>query len=295
MTTSIEIGPNGVDCRVPAECTLATKEGQWSGADLRRYDFHGQRTHVPPLRDLAVITYHSRADIALQCGRISDQNQMRPWDLSILRPGLESRWRWASSFKATVIYLSERKLAAVAEEVFDRDIKSVSINESFRLKDWVIRNAVISLTSELDSDNLGGPLYSDCIVTQLCVHLLRHYASVELRLPRCTGALNPRQSRLVSEYVEDNLAGDLSLQTLASVAEISAYHFARLFKKRFGTPPHAYVQQKRLEKARKLILHSDMALKEIVAASGFYDQSHMTHSFKRHYATTPTGMRKGVA
>lgn len=288
----MEVDASGVDCRIPAECVLATREGQWPGADLRIYRFHARRTSVPPLRDVAVIAYHTCADIALRCGGISGATQMRPWDFSILRPGLESRWQWSTSFKTTVLYLTERKLAQVAAEVFDRDVDSVSVHESFQIQDRVIRHGVASLAMELSDDKLGGRLYSDAIVTQLCVHLLRNHGSARLRAPRCPGALNAAQSRRVAAYIEENLGGDLSLETLAGIGGMSQYHFARLFRKRFGVPPHAYVQRRRLERARKLILHSDMALKEIVGASGFCDQSHLGKSFKRAYAVTPAELRK---
>lgn len=287
-----DVDATGVDRRVPAECMLATRDGQLSGAELRMYQFHSHQTQVPPLRDVAVIAWQTRAQIALRCGTIQSQTQMSPWDCSILSPGFESIWRWDTGFRALVLYLNEQRLATMASEVFDRHVDGVHVRESFQLQDPVIQHAVAALAAELHDERIGGALYADALITQLCIHILRHHAEARLRTPRCPGALSPAQGRQIADYVESHLGSELTLATLARVAGISQFHFARLFRKRFGTPPHAYVQQRRVERARHMVLNSDLPLKEIVCTTGFYDQSHMTKSFKRSFDATPTELRR---
>ena len=287
-----DVDAKGVDRQVPADCVLATGDGQLPGADLRVYQFHSRNTIVPPLRDIAVIGWQTPAKIALRCGTISSRTQMSPWDFSILRPGYESNWQWNISFRAVVLYLNERRLANFASEMFDRHVDTVLIRESFQLKDPVIHNIIAALADEIRGGELGGAIYTEALVRQLCVHLLRRHADTRLTEPRCQGALSPYQARQVADYIESNLATDLSLESLRRVAGMSHFHFARMFKKRFGTPPHSYVQQRRVERARHLIQNTDMALKEVVFSTGFYDQSHMTKSFKRAFNATPTQIRQ---
>jgi AraC family transcriptional regulator len=287
-----DVDAAGVDRAVPAKCVLATHDGQLPGAELRVYQFHSHQTQVPPLRDIAVIAWQTRAQIALRCGTIRNQTHMSPGDFSILRPGYESTWQWSRGFQATVLYLNERRLADFASEVFDRHVDSLEIHESFQVQDPVIQYGISSLATELRRDAFGGALYRDALMTQLSVQLLRHHAESRLRAPRCPGALSAAQARQVADYIETNLAADLCLESLARVVRISQYHFARLFKKRFGVPPHAYVQRRRVERARHLILNSDMELKEVVGATGFCDQSHMTKSFKQAFDATPAQLRR---
>lgn len=286
------VDATGVDRRVPAKCVLATRDGELPGADLRVYQFHSLQTQVPPLRDIAVIAWHTHAQIALRCGTIRSRTQMTPGDFSILRPGYESAWQWSRAFRATVLYLHERQLTDFASEVFDHHVDRVAIREAFQVKDPVIQHGIAALAAELRQDAFGGALYREALLTQLCVHMLRYHAETRLRAPRCPGALSAVQARQVAEYIDGNLAADLSLHSLARITGMSVYHFARLFKKRFGVPPHAYVLQRRLERAHQLILHSDMALKEVVGATGFCDQSHMTKSLKRAFDMTPAELRK---
>lgn len=294
MVTQVfdDVDATGVDRAVPARCTLATHDGQLPGAELRVYQFHSDQTLVPPLRDIAVIAWQTPAQIALKCGAIRNRAVMAPGDFSILRPGFESSWQWNRGFQATVLYLNERRLADFASEVFDRHVDSVSVHESFQVQDPVIQHGIAALASELRRDTVGSALCRDALMTQLSVQLLRHHAESRLRAPRCPGALSAIQARTVTDYIETNLAADLSLESLARVAGMSQYHFARLFKRRFGIPPHAYVQHRRAERARHLILHSDMELKAIVGATGFCDQSHMTKSFKRFFGVTPAEFRR---
>lgn len=286
-----DVDATGVDSRVPAKCVLATRDGELPGADLRVYQFHSRHTLVPPLRDIAIIAWQTRAQIALRCGAIHSRTQMTPGDFSILSPGYESAWQWSRGFQATVLYLNERRLADFASEVFDCHVDRVSIREAFQVQDQVIQHGIGTLAAELRGDAFGGALLREALVTQLCVHLLRHHAETRLRAPRCPGALSAVQARQVTDYIDGNLSADLSLHSLARIAGMSQYHFARLFKKRFGAPPHAYVQRRRVERARQLVVHSDMELKEVVGATGFCDQSHMTKSFKRVFDMTPAELR----
>lgn len=288
----IDLDVKAVDRSLPAHCVLATREGQLRGANLRVYDFHSHQARLAPLRDVAVIAWQSRAEVALRCGAIHSKAQMNPWDFSILRPGCESAWQWNTSFRTMVVFLNEQRLAAMASDVFDGQIAHVNVRESMQLQDTVIRHLVVSLAAEMRGPRLGAAFYADALLDQLCIHFLRHHVDARLRAPRCAGALSALQARQVADFIEDNLASDLSVGALSKVAGISRYHFARLFRKRFGIPPHAFVQLRRVERAHRLLAHGDMPLKEIVCATGFYDQSHLTKSFKQRYAMTPGELRR---
>jgi AraC-like DNA-binding protein len=75
---------------------------------------------------------------------------------------------------------------------------------------------------------------------------------------------------------------------------MSAFHLARCFKKQLGLPPHAYLTQLRLQRARRL-LAGGLGLAEAAAAVGFYDQSALSRHFKKIYGVTPGQYAKAVA
>jgi len=92
--------------------------------------------------------------------------------------------------------------------------------------------------------------------------------------------------RRALDYMRANVAADLSLGELAVCAALSPFHFARCFRQATGLPPHAYLIQLRLDRARHLLAagHSPT---DVALTVGFYDQSHLTRHFKRTYGITP--------
>jgi len=93
------------------------------------------------------------------------------------------------------------------------------------------------------------------------------------------------------DILRDRLAEQVSLTELASAVGMSAWHLNRTFRQRFGLPPHAYLQQLRLARARTL-LQLPGAIADIAALVGFADQAHLTRIFKRTFGVTPGEYRR---
>lgn len=97
----------------------------------------------------------------------------------------------------------------------------------------------------------------------------------------------------VADYVEANLDQPLTLDDLAAEAGLSAYHFAKMFKISFGQPPHRYVTDRRISKAKELLADASIRLADVALACGFSSQSHFTNSFRRYAGVTPRRFRQG--
>lgn len=95
--------------------------------------------------------------------------------------------------------------------------------------------------------------------------------------------------------IEDRLAENLSLDDLASEVGLSPSHFASLFRKATGLPPHGYVMQRRLARACSLLKTTRLSIGEIAATVGFYDQSHLVRHMRRVMGVTPTTFRHHLA
>lgn len=92
------------------------------------------------------------------------------------------------------------------------------------------------------------------------------------------------------EYLTAHLAGPVSLEDLAAASGLSAFHLLRVFKKATGLTPHAWLTQLRVERARHLLL-AGATPAETALATGFYDQSHFTNTFRRFMGVTPRRYR----
>lgn len=76
------------------------------------------------------------------------------------------------------------------------------------------------------------------------------------------------------------------LSQLALVAGLTPYHFVRVFHGTMGLPPHAYLNQIRLVRAKRLLL-AGLPIADVAYETGFADQSHLTKRFERVYGVTP--------
>jgi len=106
------------------------------------------------------------------------------------------------------------------------------------------------------------------------------------------GGLVPRELKLLTDYMRDHLASDLSLAELAALVSRSPYHFARAFKASTGIPPHRHLMMVRVEHAKKLLLAGLLNVTEIAHACGFASSQHMATVFRRMVGMTPTDYRR---
>jgi AraC family transcriptional regulator len=109
---------------------------------------------------------------------------------------------------------------------------------------------------------------------------------------RAQGGLAARQLRRVTEFMNENAHHDLALEELAALVGLSAKHFARAFRQSTGVPPHRWLIERRIARARELLTTGDLDLAEIGLACGFADQSHFTAVFRRGTGLTPGAYRR---
>jgi AraC family transcriptional regulator len=115
------------------------------------------------------------------------------------------------------------------------------------------------------------------------------------RSPHLRGGLSPAALRRVEVYVEAGLARALPLADLAARAGLSVFHFARAFRVTTGQTPRAFVEARRIARARQLIAETTQSLAAIAVDTGFGTQSRLTLAFKRVTGFTPAAWRRSGA
>lgn len=119
--------------------------------------------------------------------------------------------------------------------------------------------------------------------------LVRHaltYAERRAPAPRASKRAPIRLLDRARDYLEEHLYEPVTLDQLAAAAAVSRFHLARSFMEHFGIPPHAYVLQRRINRACAL-LRSGVPCVEVASSVGFADQSHFTRHFKKIMGVTP--------
>lgn len=94
-----------------------------------------------------------------------------------------------------------------------------------------------------------------------------------------------RIGRVVS-FIDDHLDSPLTLERLAEEAELSKYHFSRVFREEVGLPPWSFVRRARVDRALGLLERGASPAAAAVEA-GFCDQSHLTRAMKEIVGKTP--------
>ena len=97
--------------------------------------------------------------------------------------------------------------------------------------------------------------------------------------------------RRVTQYIQENLQRELRLVELSALVHMSPYHFARLFRRSIGMPPHKFVVRCRIDAARTLLAARRSPIAEIAQLVGFRTQSHFTTTFRRVIGLTPSAYR----
>lgn len=121
--------------------------------------------------------------------------------------------------------------------------------------------------------------------------LFQHHA--QLAEPPAPGR-EPWAVACAKQMLAERLIEPPSLEELAAAVNLSPFHFARVFRRATGLPPHAWLKQRRLEQARALLKTGCTAV-AVAMQLGFADQSHLSRQFKQVYGVSPGEYRSAVA
>jgi AraC-like DNA-binding protein len=153
--------------------------------------------------------------------------------------------------------------------------------------DPVLYHLTQMLLPHLGSHAQVNDLFFDHFVLMLCGRLANTYSSAKAAPRTYRGGLAPWQARRARELLDQHLSGDLRLARLARECGLSASHFARSFRRSFGSSVHRYLILQRVETAKALLLSSSCSLLEIALQSGFADQPAFSRTFSAVVGTPP--------
>ena len=95
-----------------------------------------------------------------------------------------------------------------------------------------------------------------------------------------------RQIKAAKFYIDKNFSEDINLDKIAGKALVSKFHFIRVFNRYYGRTPNQYLQEVRIEKAKKILLRGK-SIDEVCNAIGFKSKTSFISLFKRMTGVTP--------
>jgi len=106
------------------------------------------------------------------------------------------------------------------------------------------------------------------------------------------GGLAPWQAHKVAEFIDASLGSKIRLRDCAKLTRLSPNYFSRTFRTTFGTTAACYIRRRRVERAQRLMLVSNMPLSQVALATGFSDQAHYCRVFRDVVGTSPNLWRR---
>jgi AraC family transcriptional regulator len=164
------------------------------------------------------------------------------------------------------------------------------IVERYAAVDPFLRGIGNVLRSGFRLQRAPSPAYLESLAGVIAIHVAANYDRRESAQPACTG-LAPHKLQRVLGFIEERLSEAIRVRELASAVHISPYHFARMFKRATGQPPHVYITSLRMDHAKNLLGNSELSLVEVAAHVGYQTQAHFTGVFHKHVGLTPRRFR----
>ncbi len=207
-------------------------------------------------------------------------------DIAIIPAGIAHRCNWKVSAEFGILAVEPALLQQVSQGLVDSD-RIELIPRFMNQQDQLIQGIFATLKNEVKSRKIAGSLLVDSLKTTLAIHLLREYCVTKPKLSSYGSGLSKIKFQQITEYINEHLDCNLKVIELAAIAQISPYHFIRLFKKATNQTPHQYILQRRIEKGKYLLQHTQLSAEEIAAMVGFGDRSHFAKYLKRLTGLTP--------
>lgn len=128
---------------------------------------------------------------------------------------------------------------------------------------------------------------ANLVADQLIYNSIRSDQDTQrLSIPTRIGVRHPKLSQVI-QIMEANIEDPISPATLATDVGMSTRQLERLFRRYLNRSPKRYYMELRLQKARNLLMQTDMSVINVALACGFASPSHFSKCYRAHYQTTP--------
>ncbi|MEM8655403.1 MAG: AraC family transcriptional regulator [Pseudomonadota bacterium] len=186
---------------------------------------------------------------------------------------------------------------AIHSNVFDHVIASDIglsskgvLEPTFGWRNATLSHLVMRHFDVMVDHDLAQSIEAEMLGFQIASELLRFFGPQKGALP--SYILSPEELQKVIDYVDDCLATNIGVSSMAAVLNQDVFRFSKGFKAASGLSPHKFVIRRRLERAIRYLEVGSISLSEIAYACGFSSQAHMTSVFTKYLGQTPGRMRR---
>jgi transcriptional regulator GlxA family with amidase domain len=240
----------------------------------------------------------NRDDTIMLCGgeniRAATTKRLLSWLRRESRRGLAIAGLCTGAFPMAKAGLLEGKRATIHwenQDSFAEEFESVELTKSvFIIEGNRMTTAggtsSIDLMLKLIANDHGEDL-ANAVADQQIYSSIRTTQDIQrLSVPTRLGVRHPKLGQVI-QMMERNIEEPISPSTLAKQVAMSTRQLERLFRRYLSRSPKRYYMELRLQKARNLLMQTDMSVINVALACGFASPSHFSKCYRTHYATTP--------
>jgi len=238
-----------------------------------------------------------RDDIVLVCGGIDVQKSTKPvlnWIRREARRGVTMAGLCTGAYALAKAGLLDGRKATIHwenQDGFLEEFEEVRLTKSVFVMDgnrWTTAGGTSSLDLMLKviAGDHGEDL-ANTVADQLIYSTIRTDQDTQrLSIPTRIGVRHPKLSQVI-QMMEGNIEDPMSPADLAEEVGMSTRQLERLFRRYLNRSPKRYYMELRLQKARNLLMQTDMSVINVALACGFASPSHFSKCYRSHYNTTP--------
>lgn len=287
-----KVDPDSIESRAPlgAGAELLVRNRPPGSVNLT----HGQREHVLMCTFGSPVEGHAvRSVLHTEIGRREWQSCPKG-HMTFLPSGIPLEWSWSYKSQSVHLTMPPSFLENVSAEFEKQDGDRIQLKPMFRVFDNNLTSLLHQLRGEVFKEDIGSDLVTSSLLQLIAVQLYRTSdpLPVTSRVKQDTPRFSAKDCRRCVEILNDRLAEKITLSELAAQFNLSPFHFARVFKREIGMPPHEYQLQLRIARARELLRRTPRrTIADIAFELGFFDESHFRRHFRRIVGATPGEFR----
>lgn len=214
-----------------------------------------------------------------------------PGKFCLMPQGSESRWQLGQSQQFMHLYFNDDYLKQLALKVFNIDPRTVQLPELTFVNDVGIEALFRHCMAATDWSGNDSHLAMEQVTDTILVSMSQNMGVTKLTSP-ITGGLSPKVTRTVCDFIHANYHRQIYLTELAALAQLSEYHFCRMFKASMAQTPQEYLISVRIEQVKQRMMTGHLTLADIALQCGFSNQSHMGRYFKKSVGISPSEYRR---
>jgi AraC family transcriptional regulator len=198
--------------------------------------------------------------------------------------------RWRGAQTVFIVALAQSFVRQIEMELFCTT--DTYIPTLMGIRDNFIASMAQNAVQEMLRGHVAEQSFAESFGKLLMIHVLRSYSDGIGHIANVKGGLATNRLRLVIRYIDDHLQEDISLMDLAKVVNLTPDHFGSAFKASIGKTPHRYHIERRIHRAKELLLDATLTIAEVAHEIGFSSQSHFTASFHQITGMAPSEFRR---